>query len=213
MIVSILNQKGGAGKTTAATNIARALQLEGRSVLLVDTDPQGSVRDWAAAADDQPVPVVALDRPKLLQRDIGTLSAPYDWVVIDGAPQLQEMAASAIAASDIVVIPVQPSPYDIWAAADLVETIRARQALANGSPSTCFLVSRAIKGTRLGEEVTEALEEYGFPVLNHGTTQRQIYARSAVDGLTVIDIEPDGPAAQEVRGITGELLKIAENLS
>jgi chromosome partitioning protein len=74
MIVSILNQKGGSGKTTIATNIARALQIGGSKVLLVDADPQGSARDWAVANEEQPVPVIALDRPQLLKNDIKMIS-------------------------------------------------------------------------------------------------------------------------------------------
>ncbi|MEG7523602.1 MAG: AAA family ATPase, partial [Chromatiales bacterium] len=103
MIISVLNQKGGAGKTTLATSLARALQLAGKSVLLVDADPQGSARDWAAANESPSVPVVGLDRAKLLKNDIRTISSPYDLVVIDGAPQLQEMAAAAISSSDIIL--------------------------------------------------------------------------------------------------------------
>jgi len=209
--IAVLNQKGGAGKTTLATNLSRALKLAGETVLLVDTDPQGSARDWSAAAgDNQSVPVVGLDRPQLLQRDLRTLAQPYAWTVIDGAPQLREMAAAAIAACDIVLIPVQPSPYDIWSAADLVDAIKARRALADGSPAAAFVVSRAIKNTRLGREVTEALADYELPVFEASTIQRQIYARSAIDGLSVLDSEPDGPAAAEIRAIVQELREVVE---
>ena len=62
-VIAVLNQKGGSGKTTIATHLARALQLDGADVLLVDSDPQGSARDWAAVREDQPVPVVGIDRP------------------------------------------------------------------------------------------------------------------------------------------------------
>lgn len=205
MIISVLNQKGGAGKTTLATNLARSLQLAGKSVLLVDTDPQGSARDWAAANEEQPVPVVGLDRAQLLKNDIKTISSPYDLVIIDGAPQLQEMAAAAISSSDIILIPVQPSPYDIWAAADLVDTIKARQMLTDGKPKAFFVISRSIKNTTLGREITEALEGYELGQFVAGTTQRQIYARAAVDGLAVHDVESDGPAAAEIDAIAKEL--------
>ncbi|MEJ1390453.1 MAG: ParA family partition ATPase [Candidatus Sedimenticola sp. (ex Thyasira tokunagai)] len=205
MIISVLNQKGGAGKTTLATNLSRSLQLAGKSVLLVDTDPQGSARDWAAAAENQPVPVVGLDRPQLLKNDIKKISSPYDLVVIDGAPQLREMAAAAISSSDIILIPVQPSPYDIWAAADLVDTIKSRQMITEGKPQAFFVISRAIKNTTLGREITEALADYELDQFAAGTTQRQIYARAAVDGLAVHDVEPDGPAAAEINAIAKEL--------
>ncbi|WP_458411025.1 nucleotide-binding protein [Aeromonas caviae] len=68
-VISVLNQKGGSGKTTIATHLSRALQLAGYDILLIDSDPQGSARDWAAVRDDQPVPVVGIDRPTI-ERDI-----------------------------------------------------------------------------------------------------------------------------------------------
>jgi chromosome partitioning protein len=207
-IVAVLNQKGGAGKTTLATNLARALQVDNENVLLVDADPQGSARDWAAAHDDQPVPVVGLDRAKLLKNDIKKISSPYDWTIIDGAPQLQEMAAAAISSSDIILIPVQPSPYDIWACADLVETVKARQALADGQPRAFFIISRMIKGTSLAGDIAEALDGYELERFKSATSQRQIYAKSAVTGRSVVDAEPNGPAAEEVRAMVAELKKV-----
>src|SRR5690606_14586875 len=84
--IAVLNQKGGTGKATSGTQLTRALQLDGASVLLVDSDPQGSARDWAAVRDDNPVTVVGIDRAKLLDRDLKNVSSK-DFVVIDGAPQ------------------------------------------------------------------------------------------------------------------------------
>ena len=118
-VISVLNQKGGSGKTTIATHLARAIQLKGFSVLLVDSDPQGSSRDWAAVNEENPVPVVGIDRPTI-ERDLKRI-AEKDYVIIDGAPQAADLAISAIKASDIIIIPVQPSPYDIWATSDLVD--------------------------------------------------------------------------------------------
>ena len=120
-VISVLNQKGGSGKTTIATHLARAIQLKGFSVLLVDSDPQGSSRDWAAVNPENPVPVVGIDRPTI-ERDLKRI-ADKDYVIIDGAPQAADLAISAIKASDIIIIPVQPSPYDIWATSDLVGVV------------------------------------------------------------------------------------------
>ena len=204
-VIAVLNQKGGAGKTTIATHLARALQLEGAEVLLVDSDPQGSARDWSAVREDQPVPVVGIDRPTI-DRDLKSI-VRKDFVVIDGAPQAHALAVSAIKAANLVLIPVQPSPYHIWATADLVELVKQRQELTDGALQAVFVVSRAIKGTRIGAEATEALAGYDLPVLDARITQRVIYPGSAAAGTTVLDQDPGSDAAQEVRALTVAVLK------
>lgn len=202
-VIAVLNQKGGSGKTTIATHLARALQLDGADVLLVDSDPQGSARDWAAVREDQPLTVVGIDRPTI-DRDLKNV-ARKDFVVIDGAPQAADLAVSAIKAADFVLIPVQPSPYDIWATADLVELVKQRIEVTDGRLQAAFVVSRAIKGTRIGAEVTEALAGYGLPVMESRITQRVIYPGTAAAGTTVMEAEPEGDAAAEVRALAAEL--------
>ncbi|MEP9690596.1 ParA family partition ATPase [Xanthomonas perforans] len=202
-VIAVLNQKGGSGKTTIATHLARVLQLDGADVLLVDSDPQGSARDWAAVREDQPVTVVGIDRPTI-DRDLKNV-ARKDFVVIDGAPQAADLAVSAIKAANFVLIPVQPSPYDIWATADLVELVKQRIEVTDGKLQAAFVVSRAIKGTRIGAEVTDALNGYGLPVLEARITQRVSYPGTAAAGSTVMDAEPDGDAAAEVRALANEI--------
>lgn len=202
-VIAVLNQKGGSGKTTIATHLARALQLDGADVLLVDSDPQGSARDWAAVREDQPLTVVGIDRPTI-DRDLKNV-ARKDFVVIDGAPQAADLAVSAIKAAHFVLIPVQPSPYDIWATADLVELVKQRIEVTDGKLQAAFVVSRAIKGTRIGAEVTEALNGYGLPVLESRITQRVSYPGTAAAGSTVMDAEPDSDAAAEVRALAKEI--------
>ena len=202
-VIAVLNQKGGSGKTTIATHLARALQLAGSDVLLVDSDPQGSARDWAAVRDDQPLAVVGIDRPTI-DRDLKQI-ARKDFVVIDGAPQAADLAVSAIKAADFVLIPVQPSPYDIWATADLVELVKQRIEVTDGKLQAAFVVSRAIKGTRIGAEVAEALGGYGLPILETRITQRVSYPGTAAVGTTVMDSEPEGDAAAEIRALAAEI--------
>jgi chromosome partitioning protein len=202
-VIAVLNQKGGAGKTTIATHLARALQLDVADVLLVDSDPQGSARDWAAVREDQPVPVVGIDRPTI-ERDLRSI-ARKDFVVIDGAPQAHDLAISAMKAAQFILIPVQPSPYDIWATADLVELVKQRIELTDGALRAAFVISRAIKNTKIGQEVTDALADYGLPIMAARITQRVIYPTTAAAGTTVLDKEPRGEAADEIRALAVEL--------
>ena len=205
-VISVLNQKGGSGKTTIATHLARAIQLKGFSVLLVDSDPQGSSRDWAAVNEENPVPVVGIDRPTI-ERDLKRI-AEKDYVIIDGAPQAADLAISAIKASDIIIIPVQPSPYDIWATSDLVDLVKQRIEMTDGKLKAVFVVSRTIKGTKIGKEISVALSDYGLPVLKTAITQRVIYPTSASIGSSVLDEEPAGEASKEINNLINEILSI-----
>lgn len=206
LVVSVLNQKGGSGKTTIATHLSRAFQLVGHDVLLIDSDPQGSARDWAAVRDDQPVQVVGIDRPTI-EKDIKAVSHK-DLIVIDGAPQASDLAISAIKSSHLVLIPVQPSPYDIWATSDLVELVKQRIEMTEGRVKAAFVVSRAIKNTKIGAEIQAALEGYGLPVLASRITQSVTYPSTAAIGTTVLDAEPSSKAAQEIRELAAEVLRM-----
>jgi len=203
-IISVLNPKGGCGKTTISTNLARALHDRGQSVLIVDSDPQGSARDWHAANEGNPIELVALDRPNNV-KTLSSMAAKYDYVVIDGAAKLEDMMAAAIKTSDFILIPVQPSPYDIWAASDLVDFIKARQEVTDGVPLAAFVVSRVVEGTRLGGDVRAALDEYALPVFETTITQRQVYPQTASEGLTVFDAD-NVKAKAETNALIDEIL-------
>jgi len=205
IVISLLNQKGGSGKTTIATNLAVGLSMEGGKVLLVDSDPQGSSRDWRASSDSNSIPVIGLDRPSLL-KGLAVIGKDYDIVILDGAPQIKELAVSAIRASDVILVPVQPSPYDIWAAADLVELIKTRQEITEGKLQAAFLVSRAIQNTRLSKDVYEALNHYSTTIFKSQTTQRVAYATSAINGESVFESD-DLKAQEEIRSIIQELMQ------
>ncbi len=202
-VIAVLNQKGGSGKTTIATHIARALQLSGADVLRVDSDPQGSARDWAAVKEEQTLTVVGIDRPTI-DRDIKNI-AHQDFVIIDGAPQAADLAISAIKAANFILIPVQPSPYDIWATAALVDLVKQRIEMTDGKLQAAFVVSRAIKGTKIGSEVAAALEGYGLPVLESRITQRVSYPSTAAIGTTILDNEPESDGAAEIYALINEI--------
>jgi len=203
-VIAILNPKGGCGKTTLSTNIAQSLHERGKPVLVVDSDPQGSARDWHASTEDNPLPLVALDRPNNM-KTLGSISKSYDYVVIDGAAKLEDMMAAAIKAADMILIPVQPSPYDLWAASDLVDFIKARQEVTDGKPPASFVITRAIQGTKLGKEIGQALEEYELGIFKNQIAQRQIYPQTAAEGKTVFN-SSNNDAIQEINNLTDEIL-------
>lgn len=207
MIVSILNQKGGVGKTTLSINLAHAMMKQPDSTLLVDSDPQGSARDWHAEAKGEILQMIALDRPTL-DRDIENLRHSYKWIFIDGAPGLTNMAMAAVKCSDVILIPVQPSPLDLWATEDLVRLIGERIAWSGGKVKAAFIVNRQIQNTIIGKEIREILNQYslsyGISVFKSGTYQRVIYLTSVAKGMTVID-QSDKEASKEILAIAKEL--------
>jgi chromosome partitioning protein len=202
-VIGVVNQKGGSGKTTIATHLARAFQLMGKEVLLIDSDPQGSASDWAAAKEEQPVTVVGVARPTL-ERDVKKIAREI--TIIDGAPRLKDLAVSAVKASDLVLIPVQPSPYDVWATADLAELVKQRIEITEGALKAAFVASRVIAGTRVGKEIFEILAGYELPVLKSAMTQRLIFSSSARSGETALDLEPNSQASLEVKKLAAEVL-------
>lgn len=210
MIVAILNEKGGVGKTTLATNLARAYQRQGKTLLLVDSDPQGSLRDWLAAAgehSDYPA-MVAMDKPAMI-KDLKSIARQHDLVIVDGCPKSMGMIAATVTVADVVLIPVQPSGFDLWAANSVVDMVKQRQEVTDGKPKAAFIVSRQITNTRLAAESKTALAELGFPILQTYTSQRIAYAHASSNGKTVLDTEPDGIAAGEVLALAKEITEFA----
>ena len=141
-----------------------------------------------------------------LHRDLPRLARDYEHVIIDGAPRVNELGRSAILASDLVLIPVQPSPYDIWAAADTVRLIREARQLKE-SLRAAFVVNRKIARTAIGRAAGAALAQFeDVPVLSTGLNQRIIYAESAAKGLSVIEAQPKGEAAREMNELAKQAL-------
>lgn len=211
-VIGLLNQKGGVGKTTLAVHLADALARDGHRTLLVDADPQGSTLDWAASRQGDPrFPVAGLPRGSI-HKELPALAAGYDFVIIDGPPRVYEVARSAIMASDLILIPVQPSPYDVWAAKEIVDMLR-EVSVYKPALKAAFTINRKIVNTALGRDVVDALSEYPIPVLSTSVCQRVALAESAARGLTVFDADPNGLAAKEVLSLVEEMLKFIEDLN
>lgn len=209
MIVGVLSQKGGVGKTTIAINTAATLALRGQRVLLVDADPQGSSLAWSSARDRDPLfPVVGMAKPSL-HRDLPAMAKDYDVVVIDGAPRVNELGRSAILASDTILIPVQPSPYDVWAAALTVQLIREAQQFRERL-TAAFVINRRIVNTAIGRDVASILDQFGLPVLPGHLCQRVVYAESASQGLSVAELAPQSEAAREVTALVSSIAGVQD---
>ena len=206
MIISFANQKGGAGKTTLATHLAHVIALAKRKVLLVDCDPQGSASGWAAAREEaSPFPVVQMARDTL-HRDLPAILKDYEHCVIDTPPRVSALARSAILASDLVLIPVQPSSYDVWAASETVGLVQEAQQFKPDIKAV-FCINRRITGTAIGREIEAALSELPFPVLKTAIAQRVAFAESSA-GYTVLESAFNSTAANEIKTLSKEILKL-----
>ncbi len=202
MIISILNQKGGSGKTTLAVNIAREYTIRTMKTLLVDSDSQGSAQRWHERSNGDLIDMTCLPM-NTLDKDVVKFKDRYERIIIDGVPRISPITIAAIKASDIILIPVQPSPYDVWAAEDLVRNVKDRIEMTDGKTKAAFIISRKIKGTNIGRDVYAKLEQFELPVFQSLTYQRVEYIKTAEYGQTVI--EHHGEGAREICSIVNEL--------
>jgi chromosome partitioning protein len=207
VILSFLNQKGGVGKTTLATNAAAHFHRQGARVLLIDADPQATSSAWASLRDEPGFQTVAMARDNLA-REVLDLSKNYDHVVIDGPPRAEKIARAVIIASDLVVIPIEPSGASHWAAADTVAQV-SEAKIVKPEQRSVFLVSRKIGNTVIGRDIREMAAEYEIPVLRRAITQRVAYAEALTLGQTITEYAPTSEASAEFTAVMAELEEVA----
>ena len=205
MIYAFLNLKGGVGKTTLSIHTAAELSRRGHRVLLIDADPQGSALAWANCHEAPAFTVVSMPKATI-HKEIDLLRCEYDEIVIDGPPRIAELARSILLASDVVVIPLLPSPLDVWAAAETVDLVREAQVY-NESLNCCLLVNRKIVNTAIGRDVRNALKELDVPILKADIGQRVTFAESLAEGATSLD-RRDRKATKEIQRVVNELRRI-----
>jgi chromosome partitioning protein len=194
MIISIVNQKGGVGKTTLAANLGGMIQAAGKKLLLVDTDPQGSLVQWRSV---NPKP--------LSQHQARTLEKKADYIIIDSPPALEKTTLANVQISRLVIVPVSPSPLDIWAANDTVDLIRKIMIKTKGITAR-LLVYRKIQGTRIGAEAREALKAYPFKIYKTEITQKIAAVEAMISGQTLTEFSPNSKSAAEFKALADEIL-------
>ena len=217
MIIAVTNLKGGVGKTTITTNLAVSFAHKGYDVCIVDTDlGQQSSMEWSGSRDENRVriPVFGVSI-KQLNKEVEALQQRFDIVMIDGTPQLSELADRTILASDLLVIPLMPSIYDFRGFENFLERfeqIRGLKEANGGQVNALVVLNRVVPKTNVSKEIKEAIAEYDVQLLDARLCNRVAYADSATDGLGVVEYK-DPKAKKEMNKLTDELILIVRKLT
>ena len=187
-IITVANQKGGCGKTTVAMGLAGTYGLRGKKVLVVDADLQGTATRWAGSAPDEtPFPAAVMGLAAVggkLHREVKKYIDDYDVIVIDCPPAVDSAAPqSALLISDVAIVPVVPSPADLWAARGIKQIID--NAADINESLRPMLVANMVSRTALGRDALSTLEDFGIPLARSTLGQRTAYREAVLYGCPV----------------------------
>ena len=207
-ILTVAQQKGGAGKTTAVIQLATTLADQGHDVALVDIDPQGSLTEWmkirehkSRNASTLPFSFVGGWR---LESELERLSHDHSFVIVDSPPHAETEIKLAIRAADLVIIPCQPSPLDVWASKSTLNLA------VSESRRAMLLLNRVPPRGRNLDDTLAAIRREGYPAMVARLGNRQAFVTSLAKGLGVIENEPRSTAAAECRQLGEETLAAIE---
>ncbi len=212
MIIGIINTKGGSAKTTTSTNLAVALAHRGYRVCLLDTDGgQESAKAWAEnRSADLPEVRVEIVAPQFLATTAKSLERDGWLVLIDSAPKQSDLANVIIVASDILLIPVQPTFYDFRGYENFLGNFRmfrnAKEA-SGGKSAAAVVLTRTKPKTVMLESIIEALGQYEIPVLKAQLVEREAYKMTAGMGIGVVE-HTDAKAKNEIKALADEILNM-----
>jgi chromosome partitioning protein len=196
-VIGICNQKGGSGKSSTAVHLARWLQSQSDSILLVDSDGQRTSSLWLNALSS-PIPYEIIPEPDQLLERLPDLAGKYQWTIVDAPGTLAEASRAIVLWSDFVLIPCQPTGVDLASTSDTIRLIGQARAIRKGEPRAAIFLNRAIKGTRLKQEAFSVLKAIpNIDVLSEVIHQRQIIADAFGQSATVFDLS--GDAAQDAQ--------------
>jgi len=211
MIILIGGEKGGTGKTTLATNLAAMRALTGRDVLLIDTDPQGSANYWAQSRDDEKVtPRIACVQKfgKGLMAEVRDLATRYQDIIIDAGGRDSVELRAALAVTEKVYIPIQPSQFDIWTLNQMDELVETARGFNPGLQAK-VIISRSSTNPSVHESDDTGKLLADFPNLdlaNASIRDRIAYRKAAKDGLAVVELKPkDIKAVEEMETLYQEV--------
>tara|TARA_R110002073_G_scaffold5462_1_gene33643 strand:+ start:588 stop:1226 length:639 start_codon:yes stop_codon:yes gene_type:complete len=206
-VIAVANQKGGVGKTTLAMNMAAGLTRRG-SCIVVDADPQRSASMWVGLSDsvrEFPAKVVAAKDE--IKKQIIQLQAEFDYIVIDCPPEIKsDSTISAMEISQVLLIPLLPSPMDLWASTRIEELIKRVQQV-NPTISAFVVLNQIEPRSAMSRGMDGALQEINIPVLRHRLGRRASYRTAALEGCSVYDLGYRGQvASEEIDNIIDEVL-------
>ncbi len=205
-VTAVVNQKGGAGKTTLAMNLAAGLARRGETVV-VDLDPQGSSIQWATLGSAPFPATVKQMSGKWDAQSIQKGFRAYRYTVLDCPPSLDSHASlQALRACDLALIPILPSPVDLWASLRLPQEI-AEARKVNRKLRAFLVLNQMEPRSALSGSMREALEEFDIPVLEAVMRRRAVYRGAALDGVSVYQLGGRGiQAAAEIEAVINEVI-------